>query len=298
MYRRVYKFIPVLLAAALIFSTNITAFAAKLKVGSVAGLPEKLVVLDDNGRSVSENGEYFFEVEGMQWGELYTKNIQLMNLREDVSYHIYMTAQGISKHGEIDLENECECEIYMDDVLIYYGKVNGDGIPGMTDEPLNLGLYKPGESHVMTVAVKWLNAGHGGFIDNGKRIVDVNGTTVVRERSGVDHIEGETTFKWVFFAEVRQVDDSSKEGDDPSKVSKPETSTASHVSASEVPSNSSRIIPSPGSVPSGGGSIIDFVQTGDTIAMVAIGIVAAAMALMVILVAGRRRKLNKQKNKS
>ena len=301
MYRRAYKFIPVLLAAAPIFSTNITAFAAKLKVGSIAGLPEKLVVLDDNGNSVSENGEYFFEVDNMRSGELYTKKIQIMNLREDASYHIYMTAQGISSRGDIDLENECECDIYMDDALVYYGKVNGAGTPGMTDEPLNLGLYHPGDSHVMTVSVFWKDPGHGGLVDNGARVVDVNGTSVVRERSGKDHIEGETIFKWIFTAVVKDTQGSSEE-DDPSEVTKPETSTASHVSAPDSPGGTSNascatVSPSRADV-SGGGTIIDFVKTGDTIAMIAIGIVAAAMAFMVILVAGKRRKLNKQKNKS
>ena len=61
MVRTAKKLIAILLAAVLLMSMSVmTAYADELRAGTVAGLPEKLVVLDDNGNSVSENGEYFF----------------------------------------------------------------------------------------------------------------------------------------------------------------------------------------------------------------------------------------------
>ena len=62
MTRTAKKLIAVLLTAVLLLSFSVAANADELRAGTVAGLPEKLVVLDDNGNSVSENGEYFFEV--------------------------------------------------------------------------------------------------------------------------------------------------------------------------------------------------------------------------------------------
>ena len=80
MNRLLYKIVTVLLAAVLISSAfGVTALADELRAGTVAGLPEKLVVLDDKGNSVSENGEYYFQVEGMKASEHYTKKIQIMN---------------------------------------------------------------------------------------------------------------------------------------------------------------------------------------------------------------------------
>ena len=77
---RFNKILSVLFAAAFLSAQWIPVNADKLAVGSVEGLPEKLVVLDDKGNSVSDNGEYFFQVENMKAGETYTKKIQIMNL--------------------------------------------------------------------------------------------------------------------------------------------------------------------------------------------------------------------------
>ena len=202
MVRTAKKLIAILLAAVLLMSMSVmTAYADELRAGTVAGLPEKLVVLDDNGNSVSENGEYFFEVQDMTPGELYTKNIQIMNLREDASYHIYFNAQPMAKYGDIDLEEECVLTLYLNERVVYQGKVTGDGVPDVRDEPLDLGKYGPGESRVLRAEIVW-NAtfSQGGAIDEGHRIYDFNGVKVVREKTGKTHIEGEVIFKWIFTA--------------------------------------------------------------------------------------------------
>ena len=160
---RFNKILSVLFAAAFLSAQWIPVNADKLAVGSVEGLPEKLVVLDDKGNSVSDNGEYFFQVENMKAGETYTKKIQIMNLREDATYAIYFNAQPLTKSGEIDLEEECKCNIYMNDKTVYYGKITGEGTPDMRDTPLNLGLYEPGDSRVLTVEIRWNPADHGGL---------------------------------------------------------------------------------------------------------------------------------------
>ena len=260
------KLIFVVLAAVLIFCMNVTAYAVPLSSGSVQGLPEKLVVLDENGQSASENGEYFFVVENMQAGLTYTKNIQLMNLRDDASYKITFKAQPLTKKGEIDLENECVCEISLDGKEIYSGKVTGEGTPDIRDNAMSLGVYKPGESHVMQVDVKWNGTSAGGFIDNGERIVDTGGTTVIREKSGQNEISGETTFQWSFYAQVED--------------------THGDYSSTSSDDGGSEIYPKP----SGGGTIIDFVQTGEVVAWTAIIIIMTATLILIILLAGKKKK--------
>lgn len=258
MKRRTYKFISVLIAAVILFGTTTTAYAAKLKAGSVKGLPEKLVVLDDNGNSVSENGEYFFVVEGMKENEVYSKNIQIMNLREDASYDIYFYAQPIGSSGEIDLENECICDIYLDDVLVYTGKVTGEGKPDIRNNPLHLGSYDSGDNCVMKVDIKWQSAEHGGLVDNGARLYDSSGMTVLRGASGKNEIYGETVFKWIFTAEVKQY---------------------TNFNGNPVKS---------------GNPVIDFVQTGDAVVLTTIGIVVIVTLFLIILTIGKRTKRNKK----
>ena len=202
MLKSAKKLIAVLLSAVLIFSTAaVTAFADELRAGTVAGLPEKLVVLDDNGNSLSENGEYFFEVEDMTPGEVYTKNIQIMNLREDAGYKIFFNAQPMTKYGDIDLENECVLKLYLDNRLVYSGKVTGEGAPDVREEPLSLGKYGPGESRVLRADIVWNASGdYDAAVDEGHRVYDFNGVRVVRPKTGKAHIEGEVIFKWIFTA--------------------------------------------------------------------------------------------------
>ena len=219
MNKPVHKLIVILLCAVLFCSSSLTVLADEIRAGTVKGLPEKLVVLDDKGQSVSENGEYYFSVENMQEAEHYTKNVTIMNLREDAAYRIDFLAQPVSKSGELDLENDCKCVIKLDDKVVYEGKVTGEGTPDIRTKPLDLGHYVPGESHVMNVDIVWIDSGHGGKVDNGARIVDSSGTTIVREPSGVTHLEGEVIFKWIFTAVVDIPDDSdSSQPDTPVKT--------------------------------------------------------------------------------
>jgi len=261
MQMAIKRIIGVLLTAILICSLCVTTvFADELRAGTVAGLPEKLVVLDDAGRSVSENGEYFFEVEGMQANEVYTKKIQIMNLREDAAYRIFFNAQRISTTGEINLEEECICTVYLDGAVIYKGKITGEGEPDIRETPLSLGYYHSGESRVMQVDIVWPNdVDHGNFaIDNGARIVDSNGTTIVREKTGKSHIEGETIFKWIFTA-VTDLD------------------PVPHPSGPDTPTPS------------------DHVKTGETITFIAAGVMAVALVFMVLFAVTKNKKKGQKK---
>ncbi len=267
MIRQIHKIISVLLMVLLLISSfGVTTFADELRAGTVAGLPEKLVVLDDKGNSVSENGEYFFAVENMNAGEHYTKKIQIMNLREDASYHIDFRAQPISASGEIDLENDCQCVVSLDGNTIYEGKVTGEGTPDIRVTPLDLGYYTPGAGRVMTVDIVWIDKGYGGEIDNGARLVDSNGVTIIRGKSGKTHIEGEVIFKWIFTAAVTIPPDD-------------------HSDTSDPP-----IIP-----PLNPGTPID---TGEAIMLIIFGLAALAMSIMLILVLSKRKKQKEEeKNK-
>lgn len=204
MNRIMKNMILVLCTAVLLFCSSVSAFAeVELPDGTVAGLPEKLTVMDEEGNAVdSENGEYFFVVENMVPGEVYSKNIQIMNLREDKAYHIYFYALPIDKRGEIDLENECSARITLEGEEVYEGPVTGKGSVDMTQTPIDLGLYIPGQSRTLNCSVSWDAENAGGFIDYGHKLIDENGTTIIREGSGYHSIYGEVRFQWIFYAVV------------------------------------------------------------------------------------------------
>lgn len=201
------KTFTVIISSLLLFVLCIsTAFAeAVLPEGAVKGLPEKLTAMDSNGNTVNTStGEYYFYVNNMSFCEVYTKDIQLMNLRDDKAYHIYfyIEPKPESKKGNIDLEKDCICSFYLDDVNFYQGSVAGVGNIDLTEKAKDLGYYKPGESHKLTCSIAWVGDPGDYYIDEGHRIVSHEGVQIVRGRSGQDTIRGEFEFKWIFAAEV------------------------------------------------------------------------------------------------
>jgi hypothetical protein len=176
------------------------ACAVQLPDGAVQGLPEKLTVMDSDGNSANQSGEYYFHVENMVANQTHSKSIQIINLREDKAYHIYFYAEPVSKSGNIDLEEECEAVITLSGDEVYRGKVTGDGNVNMAKTPIDLGLYTPGESRVLNCQVTWQPSEEDVNIDYGEKLVDADGTHIIRAGDSDYFGYGEVTFKWVFYA--------------------------------------------------------------------------------------------------
>ena len=177
--------------------------------GAVKGLPERLAALDDEGNPVnSATGEYFFRVENMKYGETYSKNIQLMNLREDKSYHIYFYVEPLYKAGEIDLVEGCECRFLLDGEEIYKGDINGNGNFDLNRNHFDCGYYAPGDAHTLRAEITWNNIDVIKNVDNGHRLVDVNGEHVLVGPDDSGYAEGEVEFKWIFYAQVSDTEGS------------------------------------------------------------------------------------------
>ena len=205
---RVKQIFTALVSCLLLLSCNcLTAFAeVALPDGAVKGLPEKLTAMDSDGNVVSsDTGEYFFRVENMSYGETYTKEVQLMNLRDDKAYHIYFYVEPLWKDGEIDLENGCDCTFWLDGQEFFKGRVTGkpyDGYIDLTQEVFDCGNYAPGDSHTLRCSVIWNDLDVLVGVDNGHRLVDIDGEHVLVGSEDSGYVEGEIEFKWIFYAAV------------------------------------------------------------------------------------------------
>ena len=204
---RAKKLLTALLSCLLFLSANCCPMAAYAEValpeGAVKGLPEKLTAMDSDGNVVSSStGEYFFRVENMDYGVIYTKDVQLMNLRDDKAYHIYFYVEPLYKDGEIDLEKGCECTFWLDGQEFYKGTVTGDGNIDLTQQVYDCGLYQPGDSHTLKCSVIWNDLDVLVGVDNGHRLVDINGEHVLVGSQESGYVQGEIEFKWIFYAAV------------------------------------------------------------------------------------------------
>lgn len=205
---RIKNIVTALVSCLFLLSCNcLMAFAeVALPDGAVKGLPKKLTAMDNEGNVVnSETGEYFFHVEGMNYGETYTKDVQLMNLRDDKAYNIYFYIEPLYKQGEIDLEEGCECTFWLDGEEVYKGKITGEpdeNYINLQEEVLDCGFYQPGDSHILKCSVVWNDLDVLVGVDNGHRLVDIDGEHVLVGSDDEGHVEGEIEFKWIFYAAV------------------------------------------------------------------------------------------------
>lgn len=173
-----------LTAAAILFGGIMPAYAEALPDGSVQGLPENLLVMTEEG-DPAPDGELYIDIADMSPGELYTKKITVMNLRQDAEYRIFMRAEPNYEEGDINLLDETVCRLFLDGKLIYIGKVDGTGEPNLK-EGIDLGgVYKSGDMRVLQADFLWTPEGTGSY--------------------------GLVSFHWHFYAEVG---DSDVHGDD------------------------------------------------------------------------------------
>ena len=290
---------------------TMTAFAeVVLPEGAVKGLPERLAALDSEGRPVnSATGEYFFHVENMQYGETYSKEVQLMNLREDETYNIYFYVEPLFKDGEIDLEKGCECTFYLDGNEFYKGDVNGKGNIDLSSVYYDTGRYAPGDSHVLRAEVIWNDIDVIQNVNNGHKLVDVNGTHVLTGPDGSGYAEGEIEFKWVFFASVIPLDGGDvtvttttpPEDVHASEVTTSTTSVASSVTGNDLSTDvSSMTVPPDTTVTtSKSGGLFKTPFTGylakdGKVWLISIGIIIAMIAVMLVLIHKDRKKREKK----
>lgn len=206
MNRIIKKSIIILPLVCIIFFNSITAYAKiNLEDGSVKGLPENITVLDSDGNSVSSSGEYFFYVENMQPSQIYSKDIEIMNLRNDKAYNIYFYAEPVSHSGDFNLEEDCVVTFSLDTEKIFNGRVNGLSLDKKTDmsqNPINLGSYKPGQSRNLNCEIVWNLSDIDATYNNGRKLVSHDGTVILEDSSGNSYVEGEVVFKWIFYAVV------------------------------------------------------------------------------------------------
>ncbi|MBQ7266578.1 MAG: hypothetical protein IJS61_10860 [Firmicutes bacterium] len=177
---------------------TLPVWAVDLPEGSVEGLPQNLLVIDEEGNSVSALGNYYVHVEDMQPGVVYTKKIAVMNERKDAVYRVYMSMAPNHTEGTIDLEGEVLVKLYLDDELIYTGDVNGIGEPNMQDKPLDLGgIYASGQRRDLRAEFVW------NMTEKTEKHIQDNSDAGQTSFGAVD-------FDWIFSASITEEDDNNK----------------------------------------------------------------------------------------
>jgi len=122
-------------------------------VGAAAtNLPAGMLIGDNSGLRVTPQGEYFINADGLEPGDVITKQLILYNT-EPYAYRVTMSAEPLEETGPLHLLDETRCTLTMNGAVLYDGRVRGgDGID-MIRNKLDLGILQSGDRRTVDITL-------------------------------------------------------------------------------------------------------------------------------------------------
>lgn len=119
-------------------------------------LPEGIVIGDDKGITVQPDGTYLMDIRGILPGDSYDVTISLMNVDEKGQpYELFFWIDPPKQiEGPINFAEALSMTMTYQDQTIYNGIVAGTGTPNLQKEEYSLGIYRPGDSKALKVAMR------------------------------------------------------------------------------------------------------------------------------------------------
>ncbi|WP_321385850.1 LPXTG cell wall anchor domain-containing protein [uncultured Enterococcus sp.] len=169
-------------------------------------LPPGMVIGDDQGIKIEDDGEYLIDVRDVMPGKAWSVKITISNLERDIPYHLTMrVSKPTLIQGTLDLSEAIQMKLIYDGEVIYSGPLSGDnGKINLQDvaSPVDLGTFKSGDTRMLEAYFE---------LDGAKY-----GNSDFFEKNIVENI-------WYFKAVKTKLPDTSSSSDD---VTKPGTSSS------------------------------------------------------------------------
>jgi hypothetical protein len=160
-------------------------------------LPDSFLIGDSEGIQVGVDGSYYIDVI-VNPGDVITKKLTIQNLDQGkpeskIPYALSMLAEPLDETGPLKLLDIVSLELKLDGRVIYDGPCRGDAQGNdITQRPLPLGDYEPGQQRVMDIKLT---------VDPNMPIVEAGGQL------------SESIFAWHFYAVRAQEPEPPKTGD-------------------------------------------------------------------------------------
>jgi hypothetical protein len=132
----------------------LAVFSATTATASADALPQSLLISDQAGINVGEDGDYFIDATGLRPGDVLTKDLIITNTEQDIPFELYMTAEPMDSTGPLDLLQEVNLTLTLDGVEFYNGKIRGDEGINMILNPLDLGTYTYGDTRTLAIKLE------------------------------------------------------------------------------------------------------------------------------------------------
>lgn len=116
-------------------------------------LPPGMVIGDDQGIKIEDDGEYLVDVRDVMPGKAWSMKITITNLERDIPYHLTMrVSKPTLIQGTLDLSEAIQMRLVYDGEVIYSGPLSGDnGKINLQDvaSPVDLGTFKSGDTRML-----------------------------------------------------------------------------------------------------------------------------------------------------
>ncbi len=118
-------------------------------------LPPGVIVGDDSGIKVSENGKYFIEHNDIKPGLTFTKKITISNYsQEPDAFDLRLDMKSDATEGQINLLEAISVTLELEGKTIYEGTLSGQSTDPKVTLPLYLGKYEVGDTKVLNATFK------------------------------------------------------------------------------------------------------------------------------------------------
>lgn len=118
-------------------------------------LPPGMVIGDDKGIDVKENGKYLMEVNDVTPGKRWKTEVTMLNIEKDIPYALSMKIYPPDVSGPIDFSKAISMKLTYDGEVMYQGPLSGvsDKV-NLQKTYLDLGVLSSGQSKGLTVELE------------------------------------------------------------------------------------------------------------------------------------------------
>ncbi|OJG70853.1 hypothetical protein RV12_GL001656 [Enterococcus quebecensis] len=124
-----------------------------VEVSSESNLPSGIVVGDDQGIKIKNDGQYLIDIRDVAPGKKWSTKITIINIEKDIPYHLTMNvSEPTKKEGSLDLSQAIQMTLIYEGEELYKGPLSGrDEKINLQDKsaPLNLGTFKGGDTKML-----------------------------------------------------------------------------------------------------------------------------------------------------
>lgn len=144
MKKFVFSYIPLLFLLAICFLLTVTVHAQTL--------PSSVLIGDNEGIKVQNDGEYFVDVTDVMPGKNWYKKLTIQNTEKDVPYTLDLRISPAKVSGILDLSKAIQMKLTYEGQIVYEGPASGiNETQNLQKTPLDLGTFASGDTRIFEV---------------------------------------------------------------------------------------------------------------------------------------------------